>query len=290
MKALAAEVRTGHSKDGVCRVCGARAAPLDKARVLGSVDVQYFRCERCNFTQTERPHWLDRAYSDPIAHTDVGLVRRNIVLAEITRAIITSEFNGDSTFVDYGGGYGLFVRLLRDAGFDFRWFDPYSSNLFARGLEAQTGAQYELLTAFEVFEHLESPTVALQSMLQFSSSILFSTLLMPPSLPRPGEWWYYALESGQHIALYSLASLEALARRFGLRLYTDRKSIHLLTNRRIPAWRFQLCCRYRAAKIVNLTSRRGSLTEADHARAAREMNQQRAREAGTQSAQTEHLR
>ncbi len=50
----------------------------------------------------------------------------------------------------------MFVRLMRDNGFDFYRSDRQCENLFAKGFEASldVSPSYELLTAFEVFEHL----------------------------------------------------------------------------------------------------------------------------------------
>jgi hypothetical protein len=50
------------------------------------------------------------------------------------------------------GGYGMFVRLMRDGGFDFHREDPLCDNLFAQGFDRQDDGTFELVTAFEVFE------------------------------------------------------------------------------------------------------------------------------------------
>ena len=66
---------------------------------------------------------------------DTGIIKRNILLAKRTSAILFFLFNKKESFLDYGGGYGLFVRLMRDGGFNFYWNDPFTENLFARGFE-----------------------------------------------------------------------------------------------------------------------------------------------------------
>lgn len=248
-----------------CRVCGSLARRFATATLLRQYEVRYYRCDDCHFTQTEEPYWLAEAYESAIVATDVGIVRRNLVLATVTKAIIEAFLDHRRTFIDFGAGYGLLVRLLRDQGYDFRWTDKYAENLFARGFEAERGnGDFELLTAFEVFEHLPLPVEAVSEMLTYSPNILFSTTLMPESLPGPQEWWYYALGGGQHVALYSRRSLEVLARRFNKNFYTDRRAIHLLTDRRLPAGLFSALARYRVARIVDLFRSRRSLTESDH--------------------------
>jgi len=53
------------------------------------------------------------------------------------RECIESNLNPDGIFLDYAAGYGLFVRLMRDAGYNFRWSDLYCQNLFVRGWSHQ---------------------------------------------------------------------------------------------------------------------------------------------------------
>ena len=59
-------------------------------------------------------------------------------------------------FLDFGGGYGVFTRWMRDEGYDFFHYDQHCPNLFAPGHEADISGsvRYELATAFEVFEHI----------------------------------------------------------------------------------------------------------------------------------------
>src|ERR1043166_4375917 len=143
-----------------CRVCGESSSAFGKAVVLRRYPVQYFRCERCGFIQTEEPYWLNEAYASPIADIDIGVVSRGFTMAKTAASVILALFDCNRQFVDYGGGYGLFVRVMRDAGFDFYNFDKYSPNLFARTFEAveKPDRPYELATAFEVFEHLPRPS------------------------------------------------------------------------------------------------------------------------------------
>jgi len=223
-----------------CRICGSTAAPLAKALVLNKHHVQYFHCPECRFVQTEEPYWLQEAYSDAIGKTDIGLVSRNVYAAEEVKPLIVAFFDNRGKFLDYGGGYGMFVRLMRDAGFDFYLYDQYCDNLFAKGLaiDGPSGG-FELVTAFEVFEHLVDPIAEIERMRQFSPSILFSTNLIASPPPRPDEWWYYALEHGQHVSLYSMQSLEVIAKHFDVQLFSNGQNLHLLTPKKIARWAFR---------------------------------------------------
>ncbi|MEG4119586.1 glycosyltransferase [Microcoleus sp. N9_B4] len=208
---------------------------------MGKYDVDYFQCSNCGFVQTEEPYWLEEAYSQPIASSDVGLAFRNLSFSQITQNLLFNFFNHQSRFLDYGGGYGLFVRLMRDAGFDFYWLDKFCQNIFAQGFEINAAAnnQFELVTAFEVFEHLVHPMDELENLLKKSRNILLSTELLPESNPKPDEWWYYVLHEGQHVSLYTAKALSIIATKFNLNFYSNGSSLHLLTEKELPDDLFQ---------------------------------------------------
>jgi len=224
-----------------CKVCESDSHYLAQAKVIGKYDVDYFQCSNCGFVQTEEPYWLDEAYSQPIASSDVGLAFRNLSFSKITQNLLFNFFNHQAIFLDYGGGYGLFVRLMRDAGFDFYWLDKFCQNIFAQGfeIEAATNNQFELVTAFEVFEHLVHPIYELENLLKISRNILLSTELLPESNPKPDEWWYYVLHEGQHVSIYTAKSLSILAAKFNLNFYSNGSSLHLLTEKELPDDLFQ---------------------------------------------------
>src|SRR3954471_910803 len=102
-----------------CKICGADSLSIGKAKILGAYSVEYFCCVQCGFVQTEDPYWLDKAYESAITRTDVGLVGRNLHQARITQALMELCLKPEGTSVDFGGGYGLFVRLMRDKGYQF---------------------------------------------------------------------------------------------------------------------------------------------------------------------------
>ncbi|RPI02481.1 MAG: glycosyl transferase group 1, partial [Ignavibacteriae bacterium] len=122
-----------------CKICGRTSSKIFRRIILNKYDVDYFQCSSCEFIQTEEPYWLEEAYRHSITTEDTGIVKRNILLAKRTSAVLFFWFHSYGQFLDYGGGYGLFVRLMRDAGFNFFWNDPFTENLFARGFEYHPG-------------------------------------------------------------------------------------------------------------------------------------------------------
>jgi hypothetical protein len=221
----------------VCKVCGAKNHFLFSEKILGKYNISYYKCEFCGFIQTEEPYWTEEAYHSAITNLDIGYVYRNLMYKDFVSSFIAKNkpFNPSARFLDYGGGYGLFVRLMRDIGFDYYREDLYCENIFAQYFDVKdinTNQPFEMLTCFEVFEHLVNPVSEIEKMLNYSKSILFSTELQPNiELKSSDDWQYFAPETGQHIAFFTKKSLEVLAEKFGLNLYTDNQTIHLLTDK-----------------------------------------------------------
>ncbi|WP_158269859.1 class I SAM-dependent methyltransferase [Desulfonatronum sp. SC1] len=220
-----------------CRICEGRTDPVFQARILDKHDAAYFRCSGCGLIQTESPYWLAEAYDQAIAIQDVGLVRRNLELAAKLRNILLAHFDPGGRYLDYAGGYGLMVRLMRDEGFDFHRHDPLCTNIFAQGFDVPdlpdfSNQRFEAITAFELLEHLEKPTATVHRLLEHTDSLLFSTRLQPDPWPRSvDDWWYFWPQTGQHVTFYTLPALRMLAEKTGTTLYSDGTALHLLTRR-----------------------------------------------------------
>lgn len=218
----------------ICSICESNSSKIFDALVLGIYVTDYFQCDNCGFIQTEKPYWLEKAYASPIASIDVGLVYRNLYLSNILPSILDTFSNKEDSYIDYGGGYGMFVRIMRDKGFDFYLHDIYAENLFAKHFELKDCSRpkkFASLTAFEVFEHLVNTVGELEKMFELSDTIIFSTELQPKAtFSHAGDWWYFMPETGQHIAFYSLKSLEILSRKYNCKLYTNGNNLHIFTK------------------------------------------------------------
>lgn len=177
------------------------------------------QCPACGFIGYEEVTWLQEAYEKPINPSDVGYVFRNVQFAGILARLFNDKGILDRFFLDYGSGYGMFVRLMRDRGYHFHSLDPYCESLFAPHTTAcsKRFGKYQLITAFEVFEHLADPVESLEEMLKLGDAVLFTTDLVPHPPPRAEDWDYYGFEHGQHIALWTSKSLGIMAAKFGMR-------------------------------------------------------------------------
>lgn len=217
-----------------CKICEEKSEYVFNAKILNNHEIEYFKCSSCGFVQTEAPYWLEEAYSDAISVSDTGLMVRNNDFAKSSSIIFSLLAIKSGSFLDYGGGYGIFTRLMRDKGFDFFWYDKYATNLLARGFEGDIlNKKYEAVTSFENFEHFENPMEDIEKIFSLTDTVLFSTELVPDTTPKPNEWWYYCLEHGQHISLFSKSSLEYIANKYNYNLISNNSNLHIFSKKKI---------------------------------------------------------
>jgi len=217
------------------KITGGEAKYIFTAKILEKYDVKYYQCEETGFIQTEEPYWLGDAYSSAITKLDLGLPYRNELLRSRVVRMINKYFDKEGVYLDYAGGYGLFTRLMRDQGFNFFHSDKYCENLFAEYFDLNDinkKDEFDLVTAFEVFEHMADPMTEILEITKLSDHILFTTELQPDSrLDSVDSWWYFIPETGQHISLHTIKSLTYIAEKLGYNFYTDGTSSHLFTKK-----------------------------------------------------------
>jgi hypothetical protein len=245
-----------------CRACSAPARELRSVDLIG-IRVRLYECTECEYVQTEQPFWLDQAYASAINESDTGILSRNLTNARVVLTTLWMLGELESRVVDYAGGYGILVRLLRDHGVNALWSDAYCENLLARGFE-HAGETAALVTAFEAFEHFVEPERELERMLRIAPNVLLSTLILPT--PAPESWWYYGEDHGQHVGLYRTRTLRRMAERHGRHLVTNGVSYHLFADRPVSERRWRLLLRANRLTNAFLSRRLTSRTWSDHER------------------------
>lgn len=244
-----------------CKVCKNIMIEFDEALIMSKYEIKYYRCPNCGLIQTEEPYWLNEAYSSAITNSDIGLLSRNINFSEIISAIIRVFFNDASTFLDYGGGYGVFARLMRDKGFDFEWYDRYCENLFVQGKEKKRD-KYDVITSIELFEHVWEIEELIKEQLEWGSTLIFTTECNSYEHPlKTTDWWYYCVDHGQHVTLYTENAIKIMADKNDMH-YARCGSVHVISKKRIPEWQIRVCCR--EARIINRLINRKSLINDDY--------------------------
>jgi hypothetical protein len=225
-----------------CRICGAsHSAPSVSAKLLDQC-VDYFDCSRCGYFHTQEPTWLDQAYASTINNCDTGIMLRNQTNVGVVLATLTALGARLGRVVDFAGGYGILVRLLRDRGVDALWSDPYCKNLLAIGFK-HNDEEASLVTAFEAFEHFVEPIREAEKLFAIAPNLLISTELIPTPAPAPEKWWYYGLDHGQHIGFYRMQTLEWIARKYNKYLISDGRSYHLFSEKKVSVFYWRSVCK-----------------------------------------------
>ena len=216
-----------------CRCCEKNNSFKIFSAELLSKKVEYFECENCRYVFTEEPTWLDEAYKNSMNDSDTGIMSRNLSNISSVMATLTMLRNRNSTIVDYAGGYGYLVRLLRDIGVNALWSDPYAKNLFAKGFEYKNNDSAKIVTAFEAFEHFVKPCEEMAKLVNIAPNILITTSIIPKPTPKPLDWCYYGLDHGQHIGFFRFETLKYIADKFDLFLLSNGVDIHFFSKKNI---------------------------------------------------------
>jgi hypothetical protein len=257
-----------------CRLCGSPTDELWRLRILDRYDVGYSHCRRCDLIQTERPYWLDEAYTTTIAGLDTGAVARNLYCSRLASAVTwLLDLDRSKPCLDYGGGHGILTRMMRDVGWNFRWWDKYGPNLYAVGFEGAPDERHQIITAFEVLEHFVDVRDDLARIFEAGHDfVLVGTVLHARPDPR---WWYLVPETGQHVAFFGRPTMVRIGATFGYRAWIGPSySLFVRGDVRLSRWRaiaVKQCLRaswfaYGLGTLLAELGRWRSLTSPDHAR------------------------
>ena len=214
-----------------CRLCGGQTAFQFTGVVLNKHQVGYWRCAVCHCLQTDAPHWLDESYRTVHSATDTGMAARTWQMAQTTSLLLRLAGVGPNTpCIDWGGGNGLFCRTMRDQAYHFVTDDKYADAFYCIGFTRDDWglAASDVVTSFEVFEHLPDPRIQLEEIVKLDPKIwIFSTQLYAA---QDQSWSYLSPELGRHVFFYSHAGLSRFAEEHGYQFIRGR-DMHMFLKR-----------------------------------------------------------
>jgi len=208
-----------------CKLCGSRALfPID------APDGRYYHCPQCHLIfadartipapENERRRYLEHDNS----HENKGYVA---MFERFIAQLVTPYVSENADVLEFGcGPVPVLADLLAARGFAVDVYDPY---FYPQPLDEEK--PYDLITATEVFEHLQHPHETIKRLkthLKANGCLAVMTLFHPG----PGEfadWWYR--RDLTHISFYNSHTLDWIAGHFGLQLvFENGKNSALLRN------------------------------------------------------------
>ena len=232
-----------------CKICRAESIPYDVVDfnkscaspdyppAMSMIPVIYRKCQECGFIYTDffddfsADQWTRYVYNEDYIKVDPEYASIRPRQNASSLACFLTRPKESVIGLDYGGGNGLTAALLRRQGWIYDSFDPFG---YTDILPERIG-RYNFCTAIEVFEHSTDPVGLLQGLLEKASPdrliVVITTATTDGSLSNHTRlaWWYAAPRNG-HVSLYSLNSLDVLAKRFGLMCTYIRSPPYLLTR------------------------------------------------------------
>lgn len=207
---------------------------------LSGQPVYYAQCTGCAYLfAPEFQRWTRQDFAERIYNADYAKLDPDFadIRPRGSADMLCQLFAGREAgirHVDYGGGEGRLGHLLNGRGWNSSSWDP-----FMMGERLDENRKFDLITAFEVFEHVVDVgrlAADLVALLDEPGLILFSTLPSDGHLTfgRRIDWWYVSPISG-HIGIHSRRSLEVLGQRMGLRFGSLTEGVHCYF-RTLPGW------------------------------------------------------
>jgi hypothetical protein len=200
-----------HNKDQ-CRLCFGATKKVFAKKILKKHVVDYFVCSNCGSMQTEKPYWLKEAYEPANDIYDTGQVVRSLMNAAFLMAMHRALDFRDGKVLDYGGGSGLTVRLLRDVGINAWAYDLHGVPRLAAGFQSEDLSDCKMINLCEVAEHFDEPARYIEKIFSADPGV---TVIQTVLFDQPDENWYYlGIEHGQHVFFYSVKALDLIANKY----------------------------------------------------------------------------
>lgn len=206
-----------------CPLCGGATSGT-----LASLGRAVHHCETCDLM-----HVPDKWHLPPSEEEARYRLHENTLdnvgyVARFTRLLDELAIHASSVrrALDYGSGpEPVLVQLMRRRGIDAVGYDPFFSP------RVPDGGRFDAIVSTETFEHFANPAAELRRILGWlvADGWLAVMTEFHPGPERFSEWYYHRDET--HIAFYSLATMDWIAKQFSLRI-TFRNSRNIVIFQR----------------------------------------------------------
>lgn len=224
-----------------CKVCRQgpvlRRGAVDFNKVAASpppfphagIAVEYWQCTQCGFAWAPAfDDWNDAQFHEHIYNDGIRLVETEANAHERTNNIFGFMQQWFAKVplgrtLDYGCGPGKLVERLRGAGFDAAGYDR-----FYDGFETPPQGQFDVITCFEVMEHINRIDTTIEDMIRFLAPdglLILGTFLADK--PMDLDWWYCSPRSG-HISFWTFRALSIAFHRYKLNVASDGRLFHFV--------------------------------------------------------------
>lgn len=205
--------------------------------IYTGIPVYYRRCKSCGFVFSDTMlDWSADDFKREIYNDNYELydpdykLKRPSSYSELICRLV-GDIVCREKCLDFGGGAGLFAKLMRDKGLDYCSFDPFYGDDF------DLSQRFDFITAIEVLEHSNNPKETARSICSLLSSggfAIITTLLQPANFDVMGlNWWYVSPRNG-HISIYSQKSLQTLFGLYSFKVTSFSENLHLIYKDRGP--------------------------------------------------------
>ena len=207
---------------------------------LAGEPVYYCLCRACGFLfapeflDWSRERFIERIYNADYLQVDPEYLDKRPQQNSSALDEMFGAHKGGFSHLDFGGGDGCLSRLLREDGWDSASWDPFfdpDSSL--------DGRKFDLITAFEVFEHAPDPHAMMRQLVSAANEgafVYFSTFTHDRAVKADQriDWWYVAPRNG-HVSIFSRYSLSLLGDRYGFRHGSFTDYLHCFCTT-VPDW------------------------------------------------------